>query len=139
MHYRMGFESNFIAATDFGGAEPTVEIESVTLEQLEDDRGQVRNRLVARFVGKKRGWVINKTNAIVLSKLFKSDDTDGWIGHKVTLTSAKVYMAGAETTGIRIKGSPELTAPLDVELKLPKKKAIMVRLVPTGKAPANAD
>ena len=35
--------------------------------------------------------------------------------------------------GIRVKGSPELDAPKQIEIKLPRKKATMMTLLPTGK------
>jgi hypothetical protein len=35
--------------------------------------------------------------------------------------------------GIRVKGSPDLTAPLTFELRLPRKRPIQTTLVPTGK------
>lgn len=138
-HFKLGFESNYVSAVEFGDANPTLTIESITLEELADDGGKSKKRWIGRFVGKTKGWVINRTNAELLAALFASTETNDWIGKRVTLGSETVYLKGAPVPGIRVKGSPDLKQPLEVALKLPKKKAVMVRLIPTAKAQSNAD
>lgn len=138
-HFKLGFESTFVSAVEFGGSEPTVTIESLTIEELEGDKG-IQKRWICRFVGKTKGWVVNRTNAELMAALFGSTDTTDWIGKRVTLGAEMVYMGNTPVPGIRVKGSPDLKAPMDVKLKLPKKKAVTVRLMPTAKkSTTNAD
>lgn len=129
--FKLGFESNFVSAVEFGGKEPTLTIESITLEELADDSGRMKKRWIGRFVGKQKAWVMNRTNCELLAALFGSRETNDWIGKRVTLASETVYLKGAPVPGIRVKGSPDLKQPLEVSVKLPKKKASLVRLIPT--------
>lgn len=134
MDYHLGFKSDYIAAIEFGASEPTLTIASIGLEGLQSpDENTTRDRLIVRFKESQRGWVLNKTNAILMAAMFKSDDTDKWLGRRVTLCSTSVQFGKEQVLGIRVKGSPELAAPLAVELKMPRKKATRVVLVPTAK------
>lgn len=139
-HYKLGFESNYVSAVEFGpSGQVTVTLESITLEELPDDTGKLKKKWIGRFVGKTKGWVINRTNAELLAGLFASTETNDWIGKRVTLGSESVLLKGTPVPGIRVKGSPDLKQPLEVTVKLPKKKASLVRLIPTGKGQGNVD
>lgn len=133
--YRCGFATNFIAAVEFGTKEPTLKIESVQLEELADEKGVNKTRWVVRFQGAKRGWVLNLTNAQLLAALW-GRDTDGWVGHAVTLGAEQVRLGKDMVPGIRVRGTPEISEPQRVEVKLPRKKPQVVTLVPTGKVGA---
>lgn len=135
--YQLGFLGRYIAAAEFGGKEPTVTIASVQLELVEDtdEKKPPRNRWIVYFEGKERGWLLNKTNAILLAALFNSRKTEEWIGKRVTLCAEDVQMNGETLLGIRVRGGPDLRAVLEVKVKHPKKRLLLVRLIPTGKAP----
>lgn len=136
--YKLGFSGRFVEAADFGDAAPTVVVEAVNLEEIPDpETGVVRERWVIAFKGKKKPWVLNRTNAECLTAMF-GRDVDGWIGKAVTLCSEQVRLGGKTVPGIRVKGSPMLEAPLTFELKLPRKKPKPYTLVPTGKAKDSA-
>lgn len=138
-HFKLGFESTFVSAVEFGSAEPVLTIESISLEEIEGDKG-MQKRWICRFVGKTKGWVMNRTNCELIAKMFGTDETSDWIGKRITLGAETVYLGNERVIGIRVKGSPDLKAPMDVKLKLPKKKAVTVRLVPTvKKGAASAD
>lgn len=142
-NYKAGFQGKYIAAVDFGvtmPAEPTVTIRAVPLEkveQLKDDDGggpaKMRDRWIVYFEESQRGWVMNRTNAICLAALF-GDDVEGWVGHKVTLYATPVQVGPKKDLGIRVKGSPEISAPKSVQVKLPRRKAVTMTLQPTGAA-----
>lgn len=145
-NYRAGFQGQYIAAVDFGvtmPAEPTLTIRSVPLEKVEQlkaddgDSGaaKMRDRWIVYCEESHRGWVMNRTNAICLAAMF-GDDVEGWVGHKVTLHAVSVQVGPKKDLGIRIKGSPELTVPKQVQIKLPRKKAQTMVMQPTGKAEA---
>jgi hypothetical protein len=125
--YKLLFPGRFIAAVEFKGKDVTGEIESVSQEVLEGDKGK-ENKGIITIKGWKKKWVLNRTNAECLVAMW-GRMTEGWVGHRVTLFPAEVDGAPA----IRVKGSPELKEPLVFELKLPRKKARTMRLLPTGK------
>jgi len=135
MDYRLGFQSEYLSALDLGTAEPTVCMERFTLAKVADpETGSQRQRLIAWFQGKTKGMIVNKTNALCLIAMFKSKDTDGWVGKSITLHVQEVKHKGEMMQAIRIKGSPDIAAPVSVEIKLPMKRPQTITLVPTKKA-----
>lgn len=139
MDYKLGFLSDYIAAVELAGKEPTLTIASVVLEKVEslkndgDGPGKVKDRWIARFKESKgeRGWLVNRTNAESIRAMW-GNDVKQWVGHKITLFTTPVRVGPKMELGIRVKGSPELKEPLRFELKLPRKKPVWVTLLPTG-------
>lgn len=131
MHWKKMFVGDYIAAVEFDGKTPTMKIKSVDLVKLEDDDGRQKDKGVIFFEQTDRGWVLCKTNAICLAAMF-GDDTNGWIGKRVTLHAVDVQVGRERMPGIRVKGSPDIKAPLDVEIRLPKKKPFTMRMAVTG-------
>ena len=78
---------------------------------------------------------LNKTNWKSIAKLY-GDNTDAWIGKRITLHAQNVRVGPKMEPGIRVKGSPDLQAPLTFDLRLPRKRPIQTTLVPTGKQAA---
>ena len=72
-------------------------------------------RLVLTFKDKQKGMICNKTNAGRIAFLY-GDDTDGWIGKPIKLTSEFVEFQGKTVKGLRVKppntGSNSMQAPL---------------------------
>lgn len=141
MDYGLGFLGIYITAAELQGKTPTMTIAKVQLEKVEsmkvsDDEGagKVRDRIVVYFAESKsgRGWLLNRTNAECLKELW-GRETEQWIGKRVTLCTMQVRVGPKMEPGIRVKGSPELTEPRQFQLKLPRKKATPMTLVPTGK------
>lgn len=145
MDIKAGFLGQYISAAEFGVVpgvprEPTFAIARIALEKVkstkigDDEDGDAieRDRLIVYPQGGGRGWLLNRTNAEVLAVLFGSRNTDDWIGKRVTLHAQIVRVGRTSQPGIRIKGSPDLTAPMEVTYTLPRKKPLKVALVPTG-------
>lgn len=122
------FPSRFIKAVDLGGKDVTLTIESVVGDELEGEKGKQFKGIVS-FVGAKKKWVLNRTNALCLKALW-GRETDAWKGHRVTIYPTTFN----DEPCIRVKGSPEIDKPLEFELKLPRKKPRQMKLMPTGKA-----
>jgi hypothetical protein len=144
--YGIGFLGQYISAAELVGKRVTVKIDRVELEEVEPvDDGKKKNakakdRWIIYFSTKngpsKRGWLLNRTNAECLKAMWGRETTD-WVGHSVTLHTEREQLGPAIEPGIRVLGSPDITAPLKFDLKLPKKKAKEMTLLPTGKqAPA---
>lgn len=139
MDYGLGFLGEYITAAELVGKTPTLTINKITLEKVEslkgdeDGGGKMKDKIVIYFAESKsgRGWLLNRTNAEALKEMW-GRETNDWIGHKITLFTTNVRVGKKIEPGIRVKGSPELTAPKTFELKLPRKKPIATTLLPTG-------
>lgn len=142
MHYQALLVGNFIKAGEFGTgeipAQPTWTISRVALEKLESiamadtesATGKLKTKGIVYFKEIGQGWVLNRTNIMCLVEMWGAD-TDGWVGKRVTLFAADVRVGPKMDKGIRIKGSPDLTREVTVSVKLPRRKPIPMKLVPT--------
>jgi hypothetical protein len=133
MLWQLMFKGAYVSAAELGEKTPTLTISDVKIVKLEGDDGTSKDRGVVYFKETDRGWVLCKTNALCLAQMF-GPDTDSWKGKHVTLFSTKVSVGREMKDGIRVKGSPDLTAPVDLVIKLPKRKAFTMTLTKTGAA-----
>lgn len=100
MKMSKAFPSTYLKSSDLDG-DVVLTISSVEMEEL----GQGRNKEekpVVYFEEHDKGCVLNKTNAAVLAGAY-GDDTDDWIGERITLFEKEVEYAGDLVTGIRMK------------------------------------
>lgn len=95
------FPSKYLKAADLQGAQPTVTIANVTMEDIGDDG----EKPVIHFDGKEKGVVLNKTNATNISSAY-GGNTDGWRGKKVVLFTTWVDFQGKSVEAIRIRPAP---------------------------------
>ena len=91
------YSGNSLKASDLGGAEPTVTIESVEMKKFDDG-----NKIVIKFQGKEKTFVCNKTNANRIATNY-GPDTDGWVGQKIQLYTDQVEFQGNVVDAIRVK------------------------------------
>lgn len=126
------FKGTYISATEFDGKKPTVTIKKVTSQELEGEDGTKKQKMTIYFEGWSRGFVPSKTAAMCIAAMH-GDQIEGWIGKRVTLYATQVKLGGKMVPGIRVLGSPDLKANMQVEIKLPKKKAEKVTLQVTKK------
>lgn len=94
------FPSNFLKAEDLKGAAVTVTINNVEFEKI--GKGDEDKKLILSFQGKAKKLVCNKTNSKTIAKVLDSDDTDDWIGKKITLRPAEVEFQGEMIWSIRV-------------------------------------
>jgi len=137
MNWKARFKGDYIAAVEFGERRPTFTIEKVETCKLEQEDGTQKDKGVIRFKETPRGWVFCKTTGFCLAAMF-GDDDEKWVGKRVTLHAEPVQVGPKTEPGIRVSGSPDIDKPITVQIKLPKKKAFTVRLVPTGKQDGGA-
>ncbi len=91
------FPSNYLKSDDLQDRDASVVISGASLEKVGSD-----TRLVLTFRGKSKSMICNKTNAGRISYMY-GDDTDGWIGQEIVLTSEFVEYQGKTVKGLRVK------------------------------------
>lgn len=100
MKVSQAFPSGFLKADDLQGKAVTVTIETVDLEEIGQGRDKSEKLLIS-FRGKEKKLVCNKTNANTIAKLH-GDDTDAWLGQKITLMPREVEFQGDMVWAIRV-------------------------------------
>lgn len=126
---------NYLGAPDLAGQEITLEVASVTREEMENTvTKKIEKKVIVAFKGAEKRWVLNRTNAMCI-KAMLGPDTDKWIGQKITLYVGAVE-SGPERgkPAVRVRGAPSLTANIEFELVLPNKKPFKVILFKTQTA-----
>jgi hypothetical protein len=119
MNINAAFSSQFLRAVDIGTATPTVTIKSVDIEEL--GQGKDKKSLpVVRFEGKDAGLVLNKTNASIIAAAL-GEETDDWVGRKITLRVEDVPFKGDIVAAIRVSiPQQDERKPDSVDLDNPK-------------------
>jgi hypothetical protein len=87
--YKTFFRS-LIKAEDLQGQDLIVNVESVTLEHLEND-GKRERKLIARFTGMEKKLILNKTNAQSMADAFHTEHFDQWRGPVVLYPDTAAY------------------------------------------------
>ncbi len=128
------YPARFLKAGEFAGKEVTLTVAGVTIEELEGDKGK-QSKGILSFKETPKLLVLNKTNGLCIKGMF-GRDTGAWIGKRLTLFPAPIDFGDSEIA-IRVKGSPDIAAPVTFELKLARKKARQVTMQKTGQAPTN--
>ena len=105
------FPSKYLKVDDLNDADMLCTITRVALEEL--GQGHEKDtKPIVYFAETDKGMACNKTNAGVISKLY-GDDTDGWIGKKITLwPNHDVEFRGEIVSAIRVRSrAPSTIAP----------------------------
>ena len=119
------FPSKYLSAEDLGdiGTEVTVTIAQVMMEDMQT-QGTVERKLMVSFAGASKKLVLNKTNAKAIAYLW-GDDTDDWIGKRITLTVQSVQFKSDIVNAIRVKlvkpddATPAAVAPAPAAAPVP--------------------
>lgn len=132
--YSEMYPNRFMKADGLKGKKMVFTIKEIVGEGLMSEDGGANIEWVVTFEETRLQFVMNKTNAYCLYRMF-GGDPHSWIGHKIVVFPATVMAFGAKQDCIRIWGSPEL--PEDTPITVPqgrKKKLEMVMHKVTLKA-----
>lgn len=83
------------------GRDITATIQTVELEDIGQGADKSR-KLVIGFAGKKKLFVVNKTNANTISKVLGTDETDEWLNRSITIGPREVEFQGNMVWSIRV-------------------------------------
>lgn len=97
------FPSKYLKADDplFERGEIVATIKDISMETMQGKNGK-ENKAVMFFREIPKGLIVNKTNWDVCEKLFASDDSDDWIGSKVSMSVVDTVNFGEPAKGVRI-------------------------------------
>lgn len=122
MNVNEAFPSKYIKASDIGDKAITVTIENITLEDV--GQGQKKEeKIVLHFQGKEKGLVCNKTNANTISG-FYGDETEDWIGKRITLVTREVEFQGDAVMAVRVSLKKPVSAEAAATVKPVAKKPV---------------
>jgi len=97
-------ESKYFRASDFS-KEIICTVESVDSCEFKNDDGSAAVKPVLHFQDMPQALVLNKTNFTALSLMF-GEDTNDWIGAKVSLYPSRVDFKGKVMPTIKVKRTP---------------------------------
>lgn len=94
--------SKYVAAFELKGRDVTLTITRVVAEMIEGENNRKDKRPILYFEEAKKPFIMNKTNAKVLIKLYGPDYTQ-WTGKRVTIFPTTTKMAGEVVECIRVR------------------------------------
>lgn len=100
------YAGNSLKAEDLRGRKVTVTIQKAEVKNF--DRGP---KIVLTFLGAKKTFVVNKTNANRIAKLHGSRDYNSWIGKPITLMPDTTEFKGEFVDCIRVAMPEPASAP----------------------------
>jgi hypothetical protein len=128
----------YLSAHDFNDKQVTLTIIAVDKQEFEkENEGGHEKRGVVTFKETELRWVLNKTNIALLKAIWPTVEDS--IGHKVTLQAEEVQFGREKVLGIRVVGSPDLKNPIEATIKLPRRKPVKRKLVPTKPTAAKVE
>lgn len=127
------FPGRFVKSGQFKGRDVTLTIKAIRLEALPSEKGGEKVKPILTFEKTPLELVLNRTNGESIKAMF-GRETDAWLGKRVTFWPAPFTdpFTGEVGTAIRVRGSPDIAAPVSFELRLARKKATTVRLLKTA-------
>lgn len=101
--FRSMYDSNYLYAFDLKGRDVTVTIRDVRAVKVKNSEKEEKKPIVFFKESKdSRGLVLCKTNGKTIAQMY-GNDTDAWIGKRVTLFAAMVDAFGKTVEAIRIR------------------------------------
>jgi hypothetical protein len=115
VHWKQYINLDYIGAYSLDGKDRTVKIISVCREEVTGDRGKKEMCIVAHLENEKP-FIINRTNAKMITKLTGTPYIDKWVGARITLYPTTTSVGGETVECLRIR--PTLPAEVKkVEIK----------------------
>lgn len=101
-HVDLLFPSKYVKAADLRGKVVIVYIERIApREKLMMAGGKTDTKPVVFLRGKDKGWILNKTNARSIAKVYGPELTN-WLGKPVAIMSTQVEARGETVDAIRV-------------------------------------
>ncbi len=108
---------DYLKAADLNGQERTVRLTEFGVETLKGDNGDERKGIM-KFAEMPKGMVINMTNAVILKRMFATDQIEEWTARvQATPTFVTLYTEHTQLgDGLRIRPTAAPTQPVTAPL-----------------------
>lgn len=134
-HFDALYPGRFLKGVSLKG-QKTIRIVEIFIDKLETDDNKKEPKAILRYKDKEGDGEIVwcKTNSQLAAQIFGTPVIEQWAGKLITIAFDPDVRFGAEKKGgIRVVGSPDMTGPMTVEIKRPRRKKLEVHhLQPTG-------
>jgi hypothetical protein len=120
--YSAMYPGRFLKADMLKGAKVTLTIKNITGEGLMGGEGDANLEWVVSFAERPLEFVMNKTNAFCLYRMF-GGDPHSWIGRRITLYPTTTMAFGSKHDCLRVWGSPDLAEDLKISVRQGRKTA----------------
>ena len=133
MHVDLLHPTRFLKSSEFKGKDVTHVISDVVLEEMEREDNSKETKGIVAFSDTPKLLILNRTNSDCLKAMF-GPETDAWRGKRVTFFPMPMVnpFTKENITAIRLRGSPDIAAPVAVSIKLRKRKASTMTMQVTG-------
>lgn len=102
-HWKKLVNIDYIGAYSLeDGKDLTVQIQSVEVKRVKGEGGKEEDCTVASLQGQKP-FIVNRTNAKTITKLYNSPYIEDWAGKKITLYATTTRVAGETVECLRIR------------------------------------
>ena len=130
--YRLFFGGKFSTALDFDDDRTLTMAEIRGLDVEDPDGGADRHKLVISWAEDAKPWLPSKTAADCIAAMF-GPLLEGWTGKEITLYNDQTVRVGGKVVGgIRVRGAPSLTEPIECIVRLSRRRPQRIELVPTA-------
>ena len=114
--YDQLYPGRFIKAAELLGKKPSLTMTDIDLEELEGDDGK-KTKCIITFKETAKKLVACKTNGLCIKAMFGKELKE-WLGKRLTIMED---VWNGEPC-IRVWGSPDIQADIDVEIALPRRR-----------------
>ncbi len=119
MKFQELYPSKYVEAADLKGADRTLVITGIRLEELDGMKGKQWKAIIT-LGGAKKELIANRTCGEALKLMFGSE-TDAWLGKRITIYPTETEVGGETVPCIRVRGSPDIDRAMNAEIKRGKK------------------
>lgn len=114
MKIMSSFPSKYIKAADLANKEHKLVISMVKIEDV-GGQGSEEDKPVLYFVGKTKGVVLNRTNAMAIAAKY-GDDTDEWADKEIIIYPDQTMFQGKMVDCIRMRVPVQAAAASDEDV-----------------------
>jgi hypothetical protein len=121
-NYETMYPSRFMKGKGFKGKRLLFTIKAIFGEDLLSSEDEAtKQEWVTQFEETRLEWVMNKTNAYCLFRMF-GGDPHSWVGRRIVLYAVSGVWFGEKAEAIRVFGSPDIAEDLPITLRFLRKK-----------------
>jgi hypothetical protein len=120
--YETMYPSRFMKGASFKGKKLLFTIKAIFGEDLlSSEEEDTKQEWITQLEETRFDWVMNKTNAYCLYRMF-GGDPHSWVGKRIVLYAVPGVWFGEKSEAIRVYGSPDIAEDLPITLRFLRKK-----------------